>query len=198
MSQPAARRTCLAQRNAMNPRMTSIAALLVISLAMSANSIEPAKESALRLVISEVQVGQTASEQYCMLVFDDHNFHAEKANRARGKDRERKVYQGRLLDAEWNALNSILDAKQFREQHVPTNKTTLVVQDLHPYTISVARQDGFQNMEFLNKDSLKPYESTVRPLLAWWKSTRNLHTVETNAAADSRCSLSDVNGIFNN
>jgi hypothetical protein len=182
----------------MKPWVPIIAALLGITLPTSAGSVEPTKEATLRLVLSEVQVGQSTSEQYCMLVFDDHNFHSEKASRVRGKDKERKVYQGRLSDADWNALRAILDTKQLRELHVPQGVPSLVVRDLHPYTISIAREDGFQNMEFLNKESLKPYESSVKPLLQWWKSARNLPTEEANVATDSRCSLSNVNGIFNN
>jgi hypothetical protein len=74
-----------------------------------------------------------------------------------------------------------------------------VVNDPHPYTISVSRQSGFQNMEFLTKESLKPYESRLKPLLQWWKSSRNLRLEESNAAAaDSRCSLSDTDGFFSN
>ncbi len=181
----------------MKPWITILSVLLGISLLANAGSDEPANKPVLRLVLSEVQPGALSSEQYCMLVFDDHNFHAEKAYRARGKDRDRKVYQGRLSDEDWNALIVILDAKAFRELNVPRSAPSLVADNLHPYAISVARKGGFQNMEFLNKASLKPYESQVKPLLEWWKSARNQHTPESNAAADSRCSLS--NGpIFNN
>ena len=182
----------------MKPSITILSVLLGISLVATAGSNEPANKAALRLVLSEVQPGALSSEQYCMLVFDDHNFHAEKAYRTKGKDRDRKVYQGRLSDADWNALIAILDAKQFRDLHVPRSAPSLVAENLHPYAISVARQNGFQNMEFLSKDSLKPYESQVKPLLQWWKSARNQRLPESDAAADSRCSLSTGDAIFNN
>jgi len=74
----------------------------------------------------------------------------------------------------------------------------LVVENSHPYTISVARQKGFQNMEFLTKESLKPYDSELKPLLRWWKSARDMHVPETNTDVDSRCSLTDAEAIFNN
>lgn len=178
--------------------ITIVSVLLAMGLVANAGSNEPTKGAGLRLLLSEVHPGVLGSEQYCMLVFDDHHFHAEQAHRERGKDRDRKVYQGQLSDADWNALNAILDARQFRELQVPRSMRALVVQDLHPYTISVSRQGGFQNMEFLNKESLKPYESQLKPLLEWWKSSRNFHTGESNADVDSRCSLSDTDGIFNN
>ena len=183
----------------MKPSMTIVSVLLGISLAANAGSNEPTKGAALRLLLSEVQPGALGSEQYCMLVFDDHHFHTEKAHRIRGKDQDRKVYEGQLSDAEWNALTAIVDAKQFRELHVPPPGQALVVNDPHPYTISVSRQSGFQNMEFLTKENLKPYESRLKPLLQWWKSSRNLRLEESNAAAaDSRCSLSDADGFFSN
>ena len=182
----------------MTTRMIILSVLLGIGLMGHAGSDQAAKDRALRLLLSEVLPNMAVSEQYCMLVFDDHNVHAEMAHRARGKDRERKVYEGRLSDSDWDALTAILDEKRFRELHVPTSLPALVVHDSHPYTISVARPSGFQNMEFLTKESLKPYESELKPLLRWWKSWRNEHTLESNEPVDSRCSLTDVGAIFNN
>lgn len=188
----------MVKRSSMKLPITIVCVLLAISLAANAGSDRPEKGAALRVLLSEVQPGSLGSDQYCMLVFDDHHFHAEKAHRKRGKDEERKVYQGQLSDTDWNALTAILDAKQFRELQVPPSRKVLVVEDSHPYTISVSREGGFQNMEFLTKESLKPYESELKPLLQWWKSSRNLHIGESNAEVDRRCSLSDAGGIFNN
>lgn len=179
-------------------QLTIFSVLLGIGLLAYAASDQTAKSDALRLLISEVQPSMAASEQYCMLVFDDHRFHVEKARRTRGKDQDRKVYEGRLSDGDWGALNEILDAKDFRQLRVPPSMPTLVVQNSHPYTISVARQKGFQNMEFLSKESLKPYQSELKPLLRWWKTAREAHMPETNGGADSRCALNDANAIFNN
>jgi len=179
--------------------MRFLTALLGIALMAGAGSDQAANGRTLRLLLSEVQPGMSSSEHYCMLVFDDHHFHAEKAVRTRvGTDKERKVYEGQLSDADWNTVTTIIEAKTFRELRVPSSTPSLVVRDSHPYTISVARANGFQNMEFLTKESLKPYESEVKPLLQWWKSSRKLTTSQSNADADSRCSLGDSNAIFSN
>ena len=177
--------------------VTILYIVLGIGLASHAGSSEPAK-STLRLMLSEVQPGTMATEQYCMLVFADRHFHAEKANRKMGKDRERKVYEGELSEADWSALGGILDSKEFREVKVPPTMAPLVIQDSHPYTISVAREKGFQNMEFLNKKSLEPYESQLKPLLQWWKSLRNANMPASKAPPDNRCSLDSTNAIFSN
>jgi hypothetical protein len=182
----------------MKLQTTIVFVLLGVGLVAIAGPNEPAKGVPLRLLLSEVQPGPMGSQQYCMLVFDDHRFHAEKAHRQRGQDQGRKVYEGQLSDADWNALAAILEAKSFRELRVPPSGQALVIQDLHPYTISVRRKGEFQNMEFLTKDSLKPYEREVKPLLEWWKSSRKLQTTESNTDVDGRCALSDTNGIFNN
>jgi len=183
----------------MAARMTILTVVLGIGLIANAGPHEPAKPTALRLLLSELQPGALSSEQHCMLVFDDHSFHAEKVHRTNGgKDQERKVYEGQLSGADWNALTAIVDTKQFRELRVPPSVPALVVHDSHPYTISVARQDKFQNMEFLTKESLKPYESELKPLLRWWKSWRGTPMPESEAPADSRCSLTNANAIFNN
>src|SRR6266496_6758915 len=105
----------------------------------------------------------------------------------------RRVYEGQLSEADWSALGGILDSKEFRELKVPASVAPLVVENSHPYTISVARDKGFQNMEFLNNHSRKPYESQLKPLLQWWKSLRSAHLPESNASPDSRCSLDSTN-----
>jgi len=176
--------------------ITILSVVLGIGLAANAGPTEPANSAALRLLLSEVQPGSMASEQYCMLVFADRHFHAEKANRKTGKDRDRKVYEGQLPEADWNALGGILDSKEFRELKVPADLPPLVIEDTHAYTISVARGKGFQNMEFLNNKSLKPYESQVKPLLQWWKSFRSGHRTESDAPPDSKCALDSTHAVF--
>jgi len=182
--------------------MTSLTIILSVLLGISvignAGPDQATKGDALRFLMSEVQPSMAGSEQYCMLLFDDHHYHVEKAHRTRGKDRERKVYEGRLPDVDWDTLTAIIDSKQFRELRVPPSEPTLVVHDSHPYSISVARQHGFQNMDFLTKESLKPYGSEMKPLLRWWKSARDVRTLESGAPVDSRCSLTDADAIFNN
>ena len=178
--------------------MIVLSVVLGIGLVANAGSNGPAKGTALRVLLSEVQPGTMATEQYCTLVFADHRFHAEKANRKMGQDRDRKIYEGQLSDADWNALEGILDSKQFRELKVPLTMPPLVVENSHPYTISVARESKFQNMEFIDNKSLKPYESEVKPLLQWWKSWRGTHLAESNAPSDSRCILDKTHAVFSN
>jgi hypothetical protein len=176
--------------------MTILSVVLGISLAANAGPTEPAKSAALRLMLSEVQPGTMATEQYCTLVFADRHFHAEKANRKMGKDRDRKIYEGQLSEADWNALEGILDSKQFRELNVPLTLPPLVIEDMHAYTISVARESKFQNMEFLNNKSRKPYESQLKPLLQWWKTLRSAQMPGSNAPPDSRCLLDKTHALF--
>jgi len=180
--------------------MKTVARVLIVFLGMIllANAGSAEQGAALHVLLSEVRPGSMGTEHYCMLVFDDHHFHAEKALRRLGKDRERMVYEGQLSDSDWSALTAIVDAKQFRELRVPPSPPALVVSDPHPYTISVARSGGFQNMEFLTKASLKPFEAEVKPLLRWWDVSRNQRTTPSEAPVDARCSLNDATGIFSN
>jgi hypothetical protein len=180
----------------MTRQMAILCGMLGIGLAAAAGQNEAAKGGAARLLLNEVQAGAMASEQYCTLVFADRHFHSEKANRKLGKDRDRKVYEGELSEADWNALGGIIDSKEFRELNVPQGVPPLVIQDVHSYTISVARDTRFQNMEFLNNKSRKPYESQLNPLLKWWKSFRDTHKAESNAPPDDRCSLDSTHAVF--
>jgi len=137
-----------------------------------------------------------SAPQYCTLVFNDRHFHTEKADVKQGRDSDRKVYEGQLSDTDWNALVGIIDSVAFRDLKVPGTVPPPVMQDTHPYTISVARDHNFQNMEFLDNKSLKPYESQVKPLLQWWKSFRGQRTPESSAYADARCALDKTHAIF--
>jgi len=40
-------------------------------------------------------------------------------------------------------------------------------------------------MEFMDDNSRKPYDVQLKPLLQWWKSTRNRHVAASEAPADS-------------
>ena len=174
-----------------------IFAVLGMSLAFLAGAEEPGKTPALRLLFSEVQAGAMASEQYCALVFADRRFHYEKASRNVGKDRERKVYEGELPQSDFDALTGILDSKDFRGLSVPREVAPVVVEDAHTITISVAREAQYQNMEFINNKSRKPYEAQLKPLLQWWKSFRGMHMQESKVQPDARCGLDSSHGIFN-
>lgn len=170
--------------------------VLGLGLAVAASSAQQPAHSALNLFLNEVQPGNMSAPQFCTLVYADHHFHSEKANIKHGKDVDRKVYEGQLSDADWNALIAIVDSKEFRDLNVPQTVPPLVMQDTHPYTISVARDQNFQNMEFLDAKSLKPYESQIKPLLKWWKAFRGQHTPESTAPADPHCALDSTHAVY--
>jgi hypothetical protein len=175
----------------------TLCVVLGIGLTATVGSKQPTDgASPLRLLLSEVQAGTMASEQYCTLVFADHRFHSEKAVRKLGKDRDRKVYEGQLSDADWNALAGILDSDEFRELNVPQGVPPLVIEDAHTITISVARDNKYQNMEFLDKKSRKPFESQLKPLLSWWKTLRGGHMVESKAEPSPQCTLDSSHPVF--
>jgi len=165
-------------------------------VATVAGQNEIVQRAGVRLQLNEVQPGTMASEQYCTVVFADRQFHSEKASRSRGKDTDRKVYEGELSEADWNALGAIIDSEGFRALNVPQAVSPLVIQDAHTVTISVARGARFQNMEFLDNKSRKPYDSQLKPLLRWWKSFRGERVAESKVAPDARCSLDNSNAVF--
>jgi len=180
----------------MQGRILFVCFVLGVVLAASAESNRPAKPASVRLMLSEVQAGATQAQQYCTLVFADRHFHYERASLHHGKDLERKIYEGEFSESDWNALAGILDSKDFRKLNVPRGVAPLIMQDSHVYTISVARDTNFQNMEFLDNKSRKPYEPQLKPLLVWWKSFRGGHMAESKATPDVRCSLDSEHTVF--
>jgi hypothetical protein len=180
----------------MTRHLAILGGVLGIGLAAAAGPDETAKGMAVRLLLSEVQAGSMASEQYCTVVFEDRHFHYEKATRKMGEDRDRKVYEGELSQADWDTLTGILDSKEFRQLNVPQGVPPLVMEDVHTFTISVARGSKFQNMEFIDNKSRKPYDSQLKPLLQWWKLIRHERMTESKAAPDARCSLDSTHAVF--
>ena len=170
--------------------------LLTVALSSISQAQETKKEVPLRLLLSEVQPGTMSSEHFCMLVFDDHRFHAEKAVRSNGKDRERKIYEGNLSDTDWNALDGILENESLRQLNVKQGYVPLAMQGVHPFAISVRRKTEFQNLEFIDDSSRKPYDAQLKPLLQWWKSVRSRRMAVSQAPADSRCALDNSHGVF--
>jgi hypothetical protein len=157
---------------------------------------QPPGAPQVRLLLSEVEPGSMSADQYCTLVFTDHRYHSEKVSRHHGKETVRKTYEGELPESSWSSLNAILDSKGFRDLNPPQSVPPLVMQDTHPYTISVARDGSYQNLEFLDSKSLKPYDAQLKPLLQWWKALRGQRAPQSNAPANPSCSLDSGRGIF--
>jgi len=170
--------------------------LLGAALFGNGQTQETKKDASLRLLLSEVQPGTMSSEQYCMLVFDDHHFHAEKVILSKGKDRERKIYEGNLSDTDWNTLNGILENDGLRKLNVKPGYGPLAMQGVHPFAISVRRETEFQDLEFVDDSSRKPYEAQLKPLFQWWKSTRSRRMAVSEGPVDSRCTLDSSHGVF--
>lgn len=170
--------------------------VLGVGLTATAGSGQAPAQAPLKLFINEVQPSVMSSPQYCTLVFADHRFHSERADIKRGRDTDRTVYEGQLSDSDWNALVAVIDSQDFRDLKVPRTVPPLVMQDTHPYTISVARDKNFQNMEFLDNKSLKPYGAQVKPLLQWWKVLRGQRTPVSSASPDARCALDSTHAIY--
>jgi hypothetical protein len=171
---------------------------IFLGVAFSGNgqTQETKKGAPLRLLLSEMRPGSMSSEQYCMLVFDDHHFHAEKAILSNGKDRERKIYEENLSDADWNTLNRILENDGLRKLNVKPGYAPLAMQGVHPLAISVRRETEFQNLEFADDSSRKPYDAQLKPLFQWWKTTRSRRMPVSEAPVDSRCTPDSSRGIF--
>ncbi len=167
-----------------------------LALTVTVGRGQPLPPAALKVFLNEVQPGAMSAPQFCTLVFTDHHFHTEKADIHGGRVSNRKIYEGQLSDADWTSLTAIIDSTSFRQLKVPGTVPPSVMQDSHPYAISVAREDGFQNIEFLDNRSLKPYESQVKPLLIWWKALRGRHTPESNSPPDTKCALDSSHAIF--
>ncbi|MBZ5596746.1 MAG: hypothetical protein LAN83_00355 [Acidobacteriia bacterium] len=169
--------------------------VLLLGFAPGMGQGQTANGPPFQLFLSEVQPGAMATEQRCTLVFPDRRFHYETASTKRGREFGRKVYEGELPDADWRALTAILDSEELRKLNVPRALPSPVMQDVHIFNISVAREGKFQNLEFLNDKSRKPYDSELKPLLQWWKSFNHRHMSESHAAPSHQCSL-DINSTL--
>src|SRR5437764_3905176 len=101
-----------------------------------------------------------------------------------------------MSEADWNTLSTILEDKALRDLNVQQGVTPLMIEDAHTFTISVARDAKFQNMEFLDNKSRKGYETQLKPLLGWWKTFRSRHIAESRISPDSSCSLDNGHAVY--
>lgn len=177
-------------------RLITLLFVLEFGLTAATTFGQVVAKPSLKLFLNEIQPGVMSAPQYCTLVFADHHFHSEKADIKHGRDNDRKIYEGQLSDNDWNTLLAVIDSPSFRDLKVPQTVPPLVMQETHPYTISIARENNFQNMEFLDNKSLKPYEAQVKPLLQWWKSFRAQRPPESKAPPEAKCALDNTHAIY--
>jgi hypothetical protein len=135
--------------------MTRLISILTLVFGIGVASSAAGDHAKPRLMLTESAPGTMSSLQYSLLVFPDRSFHAERATRKSGRDRDRNAYEGQLSESDWSSLTAILDAKDFREMNVLRSAAPLIVENSHPYTISVAREKSYQNVEFLTNESMK-------------------------------------------
>jgi len=83
------------------------------------------------------------------------SFHAEKASRNMGKDLRTKIFEGNLSAADWSALDGILESDGLSELNVRPDLYLSQFRTPIFFTISVKREDGFQNMEFYERQQSK-------------------------------------------
>jgi hypothetical protein len=176
------------------PKVLQFLVLSTLFVFSASSSAQTGAQPPLRLLFSEVKPGSMVTGQRCLLVFPDRHFHFELANNKAGRDLDRKIYEGKFSDPDWDHLSDILDRKEFRDLNVQQLAAPLVVEDLHLIAISVWRDGKFQNMEFLNNRSRAPYDATLKPLLQWWKSFSSRKMPESSQPADKHCALQGAAG----
>jgi hypothetical protein len=170
----------------------AIALLLLGSLSAQ----QPAAVPAYYFRLSEVKYGSMAAEQRCVVVAPDRKFHFEHANRKQGRDLTRKVYEGELSPAEWDAFLRMIEAKDFRELKVQPQMRSPIVENLDLVQISAWRDKGYQNLEFLDKKARAPYEATLKPVLAWWKEFSSRKLNASSAAASKYCAMESNDNVL--
>src|ERR1035441_3086172 len=86
--------------------MRQITAIIIVSAFLLPATVAYPQRSQvpLRVFLNEIQPGVMSSPQYCLLVFDDHHFHTEKANIKDQRATDRKCSDGQLSDKDWSAL----------------------------------------------------------------------------------------------
>src|SRR5258708_5106669 len=117
----------------------TIAFLLVLGLTAPAGSGQAPANAPLKMFLNQVQPVVMSAPQSSTRVRGGRRFHTEKADIKQGRAPARRIYEGQLSDSDWNALVAVSDSPGFRDLKVPQPVPPLVMQDTHPYTISIAR-----------------------------------------------------------
>ena len=163
-----------------------LATLLTLMSALSSSQTLVEKLYVMRADTTTVDT-YTGMTHICILVFPDGRYRLERSFQGmQGGRPETKVYLDKLSDAEFKALQGVLDESKFQEIKTDTPHGG-IVQDMDTLTVNVPREHTLQNFSFVNAAERKPFEKTLKPFFNTLKSIEKRKAPIAKTEASNNC-----------
>ena len=127
------------------------------------------------------------TNEMCVLIYLDGRYHAERTYRKQDEPTEKEVYEGSLSADDMQKLDHLLDAPELRALKSPLAPRRIMVDDLHLVQISIARQEGIQELRYETDAIRKHDDARLKPLLEWWKSLRSRYPAPLQEGKTTKC-----------
>jgi hypothetical protein len=133
---------------------------------------------------------QTRSEDVCVLVHSDGQFHLERI--APGVFQSR-IYEGTFPADQVAELRQMLDNDKLKGATQQQIKMELVGEDQDQVLLAIDRANGWQSLHFPSGNSRKPYKEALDPLLKWLDRAKQQPHAMPNAVSDRCMPAKDAN-----
>jgi hypothetical protein len=140
-----------------------------------------------RVRLAEARSGVMGTNEMCALIYLDGHYHAERTYRKLDEPTEKEVFEGTIGAQEWQELNRLLEAPELKSLKSPVEPRRIMVENMHLVQVSIARQDGIQELRYETDASRKHAEATLKPLLEWWKALRSHYPAPAQEGKVTRC-----------
>jgi len=133
----------------------------------------------------------TRSEDVCVLVRSDGQFHLERI--APGVF-QRRIYEGTFPADQVAQLRQMLDNDKLKSATQQQIKMELVNEDQDQLLLAINRATGWQTLHFPSGASRKPYKDSLDPLLKWLDRAKQQQHAIPYAVANRCIPPEGVNG----
>jgi hypothetical protein len=128
----------------------------------------------------------------CVLVYPDGRYRFERSFQGnRGGNPETKIYLDTLPEADFKALQAIIDDSQFQQIKTAPLRGG-IVNDMDTLSIIVPREHEMQNINFTNAADRKPFEKTLKPFQNALKNLEKRKVAEAKQEKSDNCNPPQV------
>ena len=167
--------------------------VIVVPVCLAATSFSlPARaQSAAPAFVARIHrnyLGQfTGLHTSCIVVHGDGRYRLEDLQQDLGGGPiSVKIYLSSLPEAMLSRLRAILDAESFAEIKAPVNNDQ-IISSVDSISVTVPRKVGTQSFTFLDADSRKPYQKSLKPLFDWFRDVQKRKVSPQKGGSSNKC-----------
>jgi hypothetical protein len=122
------------------------------------------------------------NDSSCIIVYVDGGFHSEHEHGNRTD-----VWESQFDSAQLEQVSGIVSTPEFRAIDHPHASSSLRIREYDLVSVDVGRGNDQQQIRFRDRDSRKPFDRELDPLLRWFADMQRAAAGRNTAAAANRC-----------